>query len=202
MEAEADMQKNPAGARLYAEMALIRATDNTLSDSSTALIDRISALEDKIASGDFAMAISSVTPAAPVSQQTASLEQKIQEFPSSAAETPKVIETTADGKPKMKGFKKWPEVIRKLSQTEGLFVPFLQSAYAYESSDGKFYLFFENAFAVTLLTEERKQKICHAINAMGYRYVPADIIGSHDEGESDIRKPIDDLTSLEEADVT
>ena len=120
---------------------------------------------------------------------------------SAAAETPKTIETTADGKPKMKGFKKWPEVIRKLSQTEGLFVPFLQSAYAYECTDGKFYLFFESAFAVTLLTEERKQKICHAINAMGYRYVPADIIGSHDEGESDIRKPIDDLTSMEEADV-
>ena len=202
MAAEADMQKNPVGARLYAEMALIRATDNTLSDSSAALIDRISALEDKIASGDFSMAMPAVSTVAPVTHQAASAERKETELTAPILETPKVIETTADGKPKMKGFKKWPEVIRKLSQTEGLFVPFLQSAYAYECADGKFYLFFENAFAVTLLTEERKQKICHAINAMGYRYVPADIIGSHDEGESDIRKPIDDLTSLEEADVT
>ena len=206
MAAEADMQKNPAGARLYAEMALIRATDNTLSDSNAALIDRISALEDKIASGNFTVTAPVYT-ASSMPSPTAELTtvtNKNAEMPSAApsVETPKAENTTSnEGQRKLKGFKKWPEVIRKLASTEGLFVPFLQSAYAYEGSDGKFYLFFENSFAVTLLSEDRKQKLCNAINAAGGRYTPLDIIGTVREDGGEIRNPIDDLTELEEAEV-
>ena len=41
MEAEADMQRNPSGARLYAEMSMIRACDLSLSDDTEALLARI-----------------------------------------------------------------------------------------------------------------------------------------------------------------
>ncbi|MBQ3490072.1 MAG: DNA polymerase III subunit gamma/tau, partial [Clostridia bacterium] len=53
MDAESDMQKNPSGARLYAEMAMIRSCDLALSDDAEALLARIAALEDKLATGNF-----------------------------------------------------------------------------------------------------------------------------------------------------
>ena len=206
MAAEADMQKNPAGARLYAEMALIRATDNTLSDSNAALIDRISTLEDKLASGNFSVvapAYSANNAAAPDAAPTAVPKKSTENLSTAAPDETSKQESRAknDGQRKLRGFKKWPEVIRKLASTEGLFVPFLQSTYAYEGSDGKFYLFFENSFAVTLLSEDRKQKLCNAINAAGGRYTPLDIIGTVREDGGEIRNPIDDLTELEEAEV-
>ena len=44
-------EKNPSGARLYAEMAVIRACDSSLSQSPSALAERISAVEDSLARG-------------------------------------------------------------------------------------------------------------------------------------------------------
>ena len=89
-------------------------------------------------------------------------------------------------------------MIRKLSATEGLLVPFLQSAYAYEGSDGRFYLYFENSFAVSLLTEEKKRTLCAAVNAAGGgNYQPSEIIGTVREDAGGLREPIDDLLDME-----
>lgn len=203
MSAEADMQKNPAGARLYAEMALIRASDSSLSDTGSALIERVCALEDKLASGAFTVATPAPHAQEQIVQMDVAAEKKEKDSESTsiaisekadAAKTSTTAEST--GKPKLKGFKKWPEVLRKLAPTEGLFVPFLQMAYAYEGTDGKFYLFFENSFAVTLMTEERKKNICNAVNAAGGRYSPSDIIGTVRDDGGEIHQPIDDLLEM------
>ena len=206
ISAETDMQKNPSGARLYAEMAIIRACDSSLSTDSSALIERISALENKLAGG-------SVTVLSPPAQKTAATSASVPEkpyktekqIPASVSEsalppTGAIRKEIPKEKRSLRGFRKWPEVIRKLSATEGLMVPFLQAAYAYEGSDGRFYIFFENAFAVSLLTDERKLSICSAIGASGGgTYQPSQIIGSVREDAGGLREPIDELTEMNES---
>ena len=216
MSAETDMQRSPANARLYAEMALIRACDASLSDGNAALLARISALEDKLATGNFAapVRVAESTPnikeqadLTPVSHTT--MEAPMPKAPFERKEAPTVSEKTSPEKPKssaslgggrtLKGFKKWQEVVRKLTPTEGLFAPFLQTAYAYEGSDGKFYLSFESKFALTLLTDDRKKTIANAVNAVaGKSYLMSDVIGSVQEDIGGIREPIDDLLEMDE----
>ena len=238
MNAEADMQKNPSGARLYAEMALIRACDSSLSEDTSALLERISALEDKLATGDFAApkgvaqapvqreildipeppeyvgnfeappleayadipleAIASA-PAAPAPAIPAPKEEKQTEATKKAEpEKQKRSGTEFEGR-KLKGFRKWQEVVRRIAPTEALMAPFLQMAYAYEGSDGKFYLFFESKFAITLLTDEKKKTISSAVNAVGgCHYVANDVIGAVREDVGGIREPIEDLLEMEE----
>ncbi len=206
MAAEADMQKTPASARLYAEMALIRASDASLSDENAALLARIAALEDRVANGSFA----------PVMQKPVSAESK-KEAPARPKTEPlpepeKSVQTIAESKQTQaahaekpatstrKGFRKWQEVVRRLSPTEGLFAPFLQVAYAYEGSDGKFYIYFESKFALNLLTDDKKRTIAMAVNAAaGTAYASADIIGTLQEDVGGLREPIDDLLEMEEA---
>jgi len=251
MDAEADMQKNPSGARLYAEMAMIRACDLALSDDTEALLARITALEDKLATGNFKLPdapvkkdlpVLDISPeyippeddargipddydpatlvdaapvmptasvpepipakvpeAAPVKNGKSSAAKKPAEKPKAAAETQK---REPEGR-KLKGYRKWQEVVRRLSPTEGLFAPFLQAAYAYEGTDGKFYIFFESKFGITLLTDMRKQTLCAAVNTAGAsrQYIPADIIGTVREDVGGIREPIEDLLELEEAEI-
>lgn len=258
MEAEADMQRNPSGARLYAEMSMIRACDLALSDDTEALLARISALEDKLATGNFKLPAS-----APVQQEAPKKDVPILDIPEEfippeeyapeyppeeppidyapapaerTAQTPvkqtknappapvktkeekaqakkppekkaeKEAEKTERSEPegkKLKGYRKWQEIVRRLAPTDGLFSPFLQAAYAYEGTDGKFYIFFESKFAITLLTDLRKQTICAAVNTAGAlrQYIPADVIGTVRDDVGGIREPIEDLLEQEETEI-
>ena len=253
MEAEADMQRNPSGARLYAEMSMIRACDLALSDDTEALLARISALEDKLATGNFKLPASApaqqeapkkdvpildipeefippeeYAPEYPISEPpldyvpaeqipaetpvkkeksappapVKAKEEKAQTEKPSEKKTEKTEKTESEGK-KLKGYRKWQEVVRRLAPTEGLFIPFLQAAYAYEGTDGKFYIFFESKFGITLLTDMRKQTICAAVNTAGAlrQYIPADIIGTVRDDVGGIREPIEDLLEQEEAEI-
>ena len=254
MDAESDMQKNPSGARLYAEMAMIRSCDLALSSDTEALLARISALEDKLATGNFtAPKAQPMQPStenipefyAPPQEEPFPLPPPEEEpyplpppeppqdflFPEPTApvapakSAPKTQTTKSDvkktvepipekrkeenAKPKepegrkLKNYRKWQEVIRRLSPTEGLFAPFLHTAYAYEGSDGKFYIFFENRFGVTLLTDARKKTLCATINtAGGSSYLPSDIIGTVRDDSAEIREPIEDLLELDETEIT
>ena len=201
-------------------------------------MERISALEDKLATGDFAApkgvaqapvqreildipeppeyvgnfeappleayadipleAIASA-PAAPAPAVPAPKEEKQTEAPKKAEpEKQKRSGTEFEGR-KLKGFRKWQEVVRRIAPTEALMAPFLQMAYAYEGSDGKFYLFFESKFAITLLTDEKKKTISSAVNAVGgCHYVANDVIGAVREDVGGIREPIEDLLEMEE----
>ena len=264
MDAESDMQKNPSGARLYAEMAMIRACDLALSSDTEALLARISALEDKLATGNFTApqmkAIPEAVPEAipeeapppiaeyeapPIPDDEPPLPLPPPEyddfptppdkpgailFPEFSANPPpiapapvpkapeKPVKKPVERKPapvqeqrksssesngkKLKNYRKWQEVVRRVSPTEGLFSPFLFAAYAYEGTDGKFYIFFENKFGVTLLTEPRKKTLCAAINAAsGSTYVPADLIGTVRDDANEIREPMEDLLELEETEI-
>ncbi|MBQ9747707.1 MAG: DNA polymerase III subunit gamma/tau [Clostridia bacterium] len=228
MSAESDMQRSPTNARLYAEMALIRACDASLSTDNEALLARIAALEDKIAMGVFTTVATTPTAPAraldttrdddvppPISEEDAPPIPGDEDLPPIASEqapaptapqteAPKTEKKTAKpaGGKTLKSFKKWQEAVRRLAPTDGLFAPFLQGAYAYDGSDGIFYLFFDSKFGVTLLTDARKQTIAAAVHALGGKlYDIHSIVGTVREDGGEIREPIDDLLEMEEAEV-
>ncbi|MBQ2988477.1 MAG: DNA polymerase III subunit gamma/tau [Clostridia bacterium] len=253
MEAEEDMQRNPSGARLYAEMSMIRACDLALSDDTEALLARITALEDQLATGNFKLPAAATAtekkeelqkelpildipddqippegdfvPEYPTDEPIPAAEPNGEPSPKPAVKEKNASAVKAEAKAeqparktekaqtgekaesegnKLKGYRKWQEVVRRLAPTEGLFIPFLQSAYAYEGTDGKFYIFFESKFGITLLNDARKQTICAAVNAAGAlrAYIPADVIGTFHDDVGGIREPIEDLLELEETEVT
>ena len=285
MDAESDMQKNPSGARLYAEMAMIRCCDLALSDDTEALLARIAALEDKLATGNFTAprAESQQTESLRMEQPQTIIPESLPEeapeplpppeeesypapsfeddpyympipdepdqpggalFPDPNFSSPEVLKKAAEKKAakakalgdnaaqkssaqkpaqqtpvqkpaslektktewsgrRLKNYKKWQEVVRRVSPTEGLFAPFLQAASAYESTEGKFYIYFESKFGVTLLTDMRKKTLCAAINtASGSSYLHTDIIGTVRDDTSEFREPMDDLLELDEVERT
>ncbi|MBR6744733.1 MAG: hypothetical protein IKM00_05920, partial [Clostridia bacterium] len=253
MEAEEDMQRNPSGARLYAEMSMIRACDLALSDDTEALLARITALEDQLATGNFKLPAAATAtekkeepqkelpildipddqippegdfvPEYPTDEPIPAAEPSGEPSPKPAVKEKNASAVKAEAKAeqparktekaqtgekaesegnKLKGYRKWQEVVRRLAPTEGLFIPFLQAAYAYEGTDGKFYIFFESKFGITLLNDARKQTICAAVNAAGAlrAYIPADVIGTFHDDVGGIREPIEDLLELEETEVT
>lgn len=211
--AESDMQKNPASARLYAEMAVIRACDSTLSESPSALLERMETLENKlsglhslplpekisapnpekeqhVSGASSATSEKAVTPSA--KENNVSVERTDKPMPASS--TISSERGAASSGKQLRGVKKWPEIVRKLSASEGLFAPFLQAASAYVGSDGKFYIYFESEFAVSLMTEERRGAICAVVNAATEAsYAPADILAAVRTDAGGIREPIDDL---------
>lgn len=199
ISAEANMQKNPTGAKLYAEMALIRACDSSLSTDSSALLERISALEDKLSGGNVVIAAPPVqvkTPSTAPENIPHTPRQVISDESKNEEASPLPEKEKSRGK-QLRGYRKWPEVVRKLSATERLIAPFLQAASAYEGSDGRFYIFFENSFAVSLLTDDRKKSVCAAVNAVGGNYQPTDLIGAVREDAGGLREPIDDLVEMD-----
>ncbi len=215
MSAETEMQKNPSGARLYAEMALIRAADASLSSDPSALMARIDALENKLASGNFAPSIQRVPDPIPPPTEAPPIEpipmpsptppkrEPRSEKKEAPAASPKKDSSAKPTGRTLKGFRKWQEVVRKLAPSEGLFAPFLQTAYAYDGSDGKFYLSFENKFALTLLTDAKKHVIAATVNAIGgSNYQASDILGTVREDTGGIREPIDDFLEMNEVEVT
>ncbi len=209
IKAETDMQRSPTNARLYAEMALVRAADASLSEEASALLARISDLEDRMASGSFVSAPREVKKVQTEETSSASVQREASPAPKNEVQTeaktapaPQTESEKPVAKPAgtRKNFRKWQEVVRKLAPTEGPFAPFLQTAYAYEGADGKFYLYFESKFALTLLTDMRKRAIANAVNTVaGVLYQPTDIIGTVQEDVGGIREPIDDLLELPEA---
>lgn len=201
ISAESDMQKNPTGAKLYAEMALIRACDSSLSTEPSALLERISAIEDKLAGGNLVIPAPVAWAEAPPPCRKIFHRHPQKPFPPKS----KKEETAPSSSPEKeksrskqrRGFRNWPEVVKKLPATEGTIAPFLQAASAYEGSDGRFYIYFENAFAISLLTEEHKKTICAAINAAGGSYQPTDLVGAVREDAGGLREPIDDLVEMD-----
>ncbi len=131
-EAFSAMQRPNASKRICAEMALIKMCDNKLTNTNDALAERISALEEKLANGNFS---------APV-MQTVTVEKKQEEviIPKEETiqeETPKEEIRYADKTEKkvLRQLNSWPEIVKKFAKTDPSTSSFLGMSYAYKNGD-------------------------------------------------------------------
>lgn len=147
-QAEGDMNKLPANAKLYAEMATVKVCDPTMDTDPTAILSRISDLEEKIASGNFKKAVSA--PASKADENSVSKLFVPYEEP---------VKMTYEGKLALTACKSWPEIVRKVQRQDSMTATFIRGAQGYTGSDGQFYINCDSDFAVSYVSDMRRLTI-------------------------------------------
>ena len=193
--AEESMSRTPANARLFAEMALVRACDKTLNTDTDALLARIAALEEKLASicargipvaaaltpeNDMSMAEDDMPPipdeAPPVFEEA--YTAPVAEQPTAAVTVKKTAAVVAVPAPEKKkpagravGLRGFADVVKKLEASEPSLASFMIGATAVDR-EGKLYINLDSDFAATFVSDEgRKGAISVAIaEVLGKNY--------------------------------
>lgn len=122
-DAQSAMQRPNSQKRVIAELCLIKLCDPSLSTSPEAMLDRISALEDKVASGAFAL------PSFTANEAEEPTDEKAEELQKNAEEPEKVSE-----KP-LRPISDWAEVVKKFSKINMSIFAFLGSSKGYISGN-------------------------------------------------------------------
>ncbi|MBR5314031.1 MAG: DNA polymerase III subunit gamma/tau, partial [Clostridia bacterium] len=129
------MQRPNASKRITAEMALIRMCDNKLTTTNEVLAERLSAVEDKLATGNFNIPSNVVNRAEAPKQESKETETTV----SSPVEEPKKADEPVyakkDEKRVFKQLNSWPEIVKKFSQTDPSTSSFLGMSYAYKDGN-------------------------------------------------------------------
>ncbi len=188
------MQRPNSSKRICAEMTLIKMCDNKLSSTYEALVDRITALEDKIAGGIIS------APKTEVKPEEKKTENKNEELPSPSVVNTQPAQTEvkyADKTQKrvLKQLSNWPEVVKKYAKSDMSTSSFLTRAYAYKDGD-KVVIRVPGTFTYDVINQTTvKDTIVSLINSVdGTSLTSADIIV-----EINAEKPnFDDESGIEE----
>ncbi len=150
------MQKANSAKRLCAEMTLVRLCDEKLDSSNEALLSRISALEEKLQSGNFAVSPaptvkSESTPAPKAEEKVEKVQGKPQE---SAPQVKKTAPETAQAPAKAKRNRPlpfWADAMDKVCAADPSLTGFLRSSRLYRGEDGNYTLRLDNEFGVQMI---------------------------------------------------
>ncbi len=182
--AEENMMRTPASARLFAEMALVRVCDETMNDNTEALLIRIAELEkklDALSTGKIGIVQSIPAPLeeAPLPDDAPPIWEDenapipdpapLPEIPVSGIESPKPTPKKDEPKPAPKEEKKpapvravslrgFADVIKKLEAAEPSLASFMIGSTAVEKG-GKLYIYLDNEFAAQFACEESKKSV-------------------------------------------
>lgn len=196
-EAEENMMRTPASARLFAEMALVRVCDETMNDSNEAILVRLAALEEKVASllsgnikvsptvkADHFEAVSEIkkeihTSDAEKAEKKEDKQTKITDKDKKAE--PKADEKTATPMNEAKkvspstgravSLRGFADVVKKIEATEPSLASFMIGATAVEK-EGKLFIYLDSDFAAQFVSDgERKNLISRTISeVLGKNY--------------------------------
>ena len=138
----AKVQKNPASARISAEMSLIKLCDPSLDSSVDSLLSRISALEDKIDSGIYAPAKEAPK------KETAAPEVKPEPTPAPKTAVPQTAPAPTG---KKKALPYWIEAVDKICKGDPSLVGFLKQSRIYKDENGKIVLRVSSDFTLRMI---------------------------------------------------
>ena len=195
------MQRNPSVKRLAAELALVKMCDEKLDTSADAVLARLSSLEDKAAIGAFSQ------PSAPAYTQNSSSDGKTKTQDVSLKSSAEASESVPNGKTKIesvppteriekndtlpeasekksaRSYRKWGEVVSKLSTNQVSAVMYLNGSSAYEDGNALI-IVFENAFSKTI-ADTNKNKIIQAVSIVSDgKYTEKNITFTYKENAS------------------
>ena len=195
--AEGDMSKLPSGAKLYAEMALVKVCDPSLDESISSLIARVSALEEGTVKAP-------PSPAEPERRSPTLVKPEKSNKILSAAENGTLLKKaeaapSEDNKNAQKSVRNWAEIIRKAEQKDISVGSFLKETFAFTDDSERLYIKCPNEFAKDMLsTDERRALIASVAGpVLGRTVTPANIIFSKAEA-NEKRMPINDLIDTED----
>jgi len=133
--------------RLCAEMTLMRLTSDTLDTSPEALASRIAALEDALASG-----ISTATQLPKTLEKNTCERSDVPEKLQTESKTETVKKaSTAAGKPVMREFNRWAEVLRGFEKSTPSAASFLSTARVLKDQDGVVHIRVKDSMAKTMI---------------------------------------------------
>lgn len=167
--AEGNMQKQPTSAKLYAEMALIRACDPTPTASAPAPTPAVP--QEKKTVAPEPRPSSEPKPAVPESKPSSEPTPTVRE----SAPTPSAPPASS-GKSGRTPVRRWGDVVRRIAESDMGFGTFLRGSLALEGDDGYFYVIFENPFAVKLTGNEKKGVISATVKAVTGKDYPIERI--------------------------
>ena len=223
-EAEMNMSRVPASAKLYAEIAVIKAAESVAKSDPTVGADmghieeRISRLEETVKR----LAASGIAPAqsggannnvnniyhverqtltTPRTESNARAVEKAESFDNKALELDKKEVrsefTAVSGQTTFKSLRGWIDVIRRISKKSPSIAPSLLSSQALEGSDGRLYVFVDNAFSAKILCgfpDAKTIVMSTVLDITGKSFTADDIIfEAKKNAEVIIREPIDDI---------
>lgn len=170
--AESNMQKIPASAKLYAEMALIRACESETPAPSAA--DALSVRKPPskpraesafTVSGGLSKAETSSVGGAEIASADAE--------PAEKENVPMPKESSSpSGKIPMR---RWGDVVKRIAASDMQFGSFIRGSAALES-DGYLYVIFDKPFAISLMNEARKSNVSAVIKETTGKLFPPDKI--------------------------
>ena len=221
-EAEENMGRTPANARLFAEMALVRVCDEQLDESAEALLARIATLEEKVAALSAGAVVRTQAEEIPELPPLPEFEEPpaydIPEAPpvfepapvQVVAAKPKAVvakkETVKAPVPvpekkkpgRAVGLRGFADVVKKLEASEPSLASFMIGSTAVDR-DGKLYINLDNDFAVFFLSnDERKGAISQTIaEVLGKSYDKNSIIPVCADGSEEVFDAVDELVNGE-----
>ena len=146
------IQRSNSGARLLAEMTLVRMCDETLDSSNDALLARISALEDRLDAGQYALP-------QPTCEKPLSAEKK-QENKTEKADFASPENTEIKGveekksepsSAKKRALGYWIDAVDKICKSDPSLTGFLKDSKIYKNADGRFVVRFESEFSYMMI---------------------------------------------------
>ena len=192
-EAYANMLRNPSGKRLCAEITLMKMCDPKLSESSDAILSRLSNLEDKIT-----LLSKGVTVEATMTIEEKESQEIDDKFVAMASETDQGSDATEEKK-QAEGIyelEHWDEIISKVVEKDAPTGSFMRGSTCYFSEkNNKYYLVVPNAFSERLLNTEKNIKF--VFDAMLLNEVD---IGNINQLKIIVKKGKDILSDLDEFD--
>ena len=159
--------------------------DPTMDTDLTSIINRLSDLEEKAASGNFKKAVSA--PAAKADEKTNVEDQFVpfERFPE---------QKKFEGKLQLTSCRSWPEIIRKVQRQDSMLAAFIRGAQGYTGSDGKFYVNCDNDFAAAYVNDiKRLPIVILAINQLcNTAYSDKTVVVRYVKDETE-KTPLDNL---------
>ena len=153
-DAYANMLRNPSTKRLCAEITLMKMCDPRLSDSSDAVLSRLSSLEDKITLLSKGVAIEEHSP---IVEESAEAAEEIRVEAEAATEQAKNPDSLASNS--LLPIENWDEIVNKIIEKNTPMGSFLRGSMCYFSEkNNKYYLVAPSSFAEKLLNSEKNIK--------------------------------------------
>ena len=156
-EAYYNMTKNPSSKRLIAEITLMKMCDPKLSDSTEAILSRLSALEDKVTMISKGVPVASDAPKSVVTKPEEVIEV---EDTSVILEEPKEEQAQATKAPSTESYAldNWDDVVQKATEKDGAVGSFLKSCECiYSAKHNKFFVIAHNKLMATMLSSDKNK---------------------------------------------
>ena len=197
-EAYFSMQRSNAVKRVVAELTLLRMCDESLDQTSDALLSRIARLEERALTGGFASEIESGK-AAPLQKpaQEKAAPMPVPSVPEAKRENLAV--QSSSQKRVMKPIRNWMEVVERVSRSSEADAGFVKLSRGYTTEDGSVVVHFDSDFSLLMISrDEPRDRLRMAISSVLRREIGDRMLKMEVAGKPTEANVIDEILDIDD----